>query len=836
MGSKRMNDIEAFLKRAPKPPQMDRTRRRAIWQNIEASLGGEEDHADKRREVGRRDRRLWWLAAGASAAAVVALVLILRPGLPQPQKVERHQPTVLPVFGWVEIARGRCAGTDPQGRERALASGESIHTGDTLSVGPAGGARIRLHDQSEVWLCQGTQIECGSLRSEAKPTLRLLRGELRANITASPGQLFAVETPTALLNVLGTQFNCQAFPHPNPAEAPTMSTKEIVQKAFTVLTVLSGTVQVCGGNGPQTIHATQRSVVGPDTATVAAVPNTEYTRQWLGEPGSRGGPTILYLLPVVPSMLHSLWAMDGQDGEPRHVTDFVGSWARVILRVDGDLALIGVGSLIHTHVGGGIGSAGRPLAEDQVFLVNLKTGAKTHAPHMEDCDPLYLSMSPDRRKLAFVGSRQAGPQPEFGLFVIDIESAQVARMLDGAIKTCPNWSPDSRWLVVSKSEGYVTDHWLVLVDTLAGEVVETGLHGAGAVFAPEGQEIVYSSGLARGGRWYQGVPSTGNLYRASLPSGPARQVTSLTDAGAVLPMFSPDGSFVAYWELRGKEQMFHLLHTETGNDQPVCEGPISPIVWLDAGTSLALTGDTRAPQNEAVVRIVDIVDGRAAVRDVSATRRELPEDMAEAGRQFAARLFVVGEALDAARHAEDMQEVERAQTTWQQISQTFSAFVDEVTGGQAWEALALSELDFAPYLTRFDQERRLSLAERADRVVYARLHGYIPAVLNMYCQKHDALPANPEALARWATEGGSWRINHVRGSDTEIIRHWFIMPGVDPNQVVTSYALVDCDPEQGRWVLQSPRLPSGRMYRAVYRVEKDPRGSFHTREEIQAIE
>lgn len=36
----------------------------------------------------------------------------------------------------------------------------------------------------------------------------------------------------------------------------------------------------------------------------------------------------------------------------------------------------------------------------------------------------------------------------------------------------------------------------------------------------------------------------------------------LQDAGAVLPTFSPDGSFVAYWEVRNKDYTLHLLHAE----------------------------------------------------------------------------------------------------------------------------------------------------------------------------------------------------------------------------------------------------------------------------------
>jgi hypothetical protein len=199
-------------------------------------------------------------------------------------------------------------------------------------------------------------------------------------------------------------------------------------------------------------------------------------------------------------------------------------------------------------------------------------------------------------------------------------------------------------------------------------------------------------------------------------------------------------------------------------------------------------------------------------------------------------LSALGEALDKARHATDTHEVERAQATWWEIKQSFSALTDEVIGGQAWKALVLSELDFAPYLTRFDQESGLSLAERSDRIVHSHLHSYIPVMLNMYYQEHGAFPSGPDALARWAAQGGRWRINHVKGSDTETIRRWFVVPGADPDEVATSYVLVDFDPEENRWVLQSPRLPSGRVYRAVYRVEKDQHGHVHTRDEVETIE
>ncbi|UCG59851.1 MAG: FecR domain-containing protein [Phycisphaerales bacterium] len=846
MCDKQMKDIESLLKQAPDPPRLDHSRREVIWQNIEPALGPEEPRsAAERKATGTPDRRFRWLVWATAAAAVLILALILGRYVILPERPGPEEPAASIAFGEIQIARGRCTVTDPQGREQTVAAGQSVGVGDILSVGPTGGVRVRLHDQSEIWLCEGTQIECSHLRSDPGPTLRLVGGELRADVTASPAQLFAVETPTATLNVLGTQFNCQVFSNLGPKERLTMSTKNIMQRAFTVLTVLSGTVEVCGLNGPQTVHATQRSIVTSSTATVASVRNPQYTQQWLGEPGSRSGPTIPYCLPVALHVLQSLWVYDVEGQQSHHVTDFLGTPPRIVARVAADLALIKVGSLIQSHFGGGMGGSGKALVDDQVLLVNLRTGAKIVAPSLQGCDPLYLSMSPDRRKLAFVGSCGAGQESEQGVFVIDIESAEITKRLAGAIKTRPNWSPDSRWLVVSKAEGYVTDHPLVLIDTLTGEVVETGLKGAGAVFSPDGREIVYSSGFARGGSWYQGIPSTGNLFAAPLAGGPARQITFIKGGGAVLPDFSPDGSFIVYCEHRrekGRPRLtHHLLDAKTRQDQPICEAAISDaITWLDGGTSLAIAANTSAPKDKVAVRIVDIVNGRATVREVSAATGDLPDDLAQAGRQFAERLAVIGEALDTVRRAEDMHELERLVRTWPQIERSLIALADEVANDKdtqgPWQALALTKLDFAPYIAYCSGESGLSLEQRVDRIVERNLNAYIPSVLSFYCKEHSGLPSGLEALARWAPRGGRWQIDHIRGGDAEVIRRWFVVPGADPDQVVTSYTLVDSESGQGRWVIQSPRLPSGRIYKAVYNVERDGRGQFQIRHDVQAVE
>jgi len=106
------------------------------------------------------------------------------------------------------------------------------------------------------------------------------------------------------------------------------------------------------------------------------------------------------------------------DGWPRPRAPSCHGFCRLVAKGHSargwDVALINVGSLIHAHFGGGIGSAGRPLVG-----------------------------SPDR---------DAGQEREFGLFVIDMESTEVTKMLDGApfsktpgqccppsARTAPSW-------------------------------------------------------------------------------------------------------------------------------------------------------------------------------------------------------------------------------------------------------------------------------------------------------------------------------------------------------------------------------------------------------------
>ena len=51
-----------------------------------------------------------------------------------------------------------------------------------------------------------------------------------------------------------------------------------------------------------------------------------------------------------------------------------------------------------------------------------------------------------------------------------------------------------------------------------------------------------------------------------------------------------------------------------------------------------------------------------------------------------------------------------------------------------------------------------------------------------------------------------------------------MIPGDDPDEVATSFRLIESGPEMVRWVVQTPVLPDGRQYLVTYRyIEADNR-------------
>jgi len=843
--------------RTEEPTEMQwRTARRKLMARIELHES-ELESPDRTGDVTGRDvqppsawrwsRRVVWGGAGlAVAASILAAVILPRLGEEQPDGAS------LPAqpFGQVSMARGHCVGIDSHDVQRCLSVGEVVTFGDQLQVGPHGGLYLHLEDATTLWLGPGTELSCVAPRSAETATVRLVRGEIRADVARSDESTFSVETPAATLRVLGTQFHCRVLPALAREEDETMKRlRSALQKAITVVTVLSGSVAVEAGDSEQVLKEGQRTAViaGSTVSAVQDVAKLDYTRKWLGEPGKPESEEILMFVPIRPHLLHALWAVNVESGAARHVSDFVGASPRVVQQIGPDLALINAGSLLLSHFGSQpVGGAGRPFAKNQIMLVNLKSGEKLPMLPLEDCNPLYTEVSPDRRRLAFVGSHDAGSdgKRDIGLFVLDLETFELTRLLEGALMTCPHWAPDSRWLVISKNAGYVNDHQIVLVDTFTGEVVETAIQGAGVHFLPDGQHLIFSGGFARRGSFFEGVPSTGNLFVAAVPKGASEQMTFLTEGGAVQPSISPDGSRVAYWEMSSARRL-HVLDIDTLEDRVVwnADSP-SPVRWIDGGSSLAvIPASKQRPQgwqgvlrgfmaetSAVTVTLVSLTEDAATVRSVQLPEPALSSDQKESALVNADQLLSVFRLYREGVEALDLHQIEAGQQKLRDASARLLAFDatihsagpnESTSQGSAKRATKLAQADLHAYQEVLVQKAEMSVADHIAKIVRENLH-CISSLLFLYCCENGEFPPSIEQLAEWAA-GESWQIDHIR-SGSEQARRLFVIPGDDPDAVTTSFRLIEGEPEESRWVVQTPVLPDGRQYLIIYHyIEADNR-------------
>src|SRR5882672_10481381 len=132
---------------------------------------------------------------------IILLGLLSAPGLASAQAGR-----FLLAVGDVVVARGQA--------EIRAATGTPVQSGDTIRVGPASNAQIRMTDDSIVGLRPGTVfgIDAYEYSGQAEPRsiFSLLKGGFRT-VTGAIGRLhnrerYAVRTPTATIGIRGTHY------------------------------------------------------------------------------------------------------------------------------------------------------------------------------------------------------------------------------------------------------------------------------------------------------------------------------------------------------------------------------------------------------------------------------------------------------------------------------------------------------------------------------------------------------------------------------------------------------------------------------------------------------
>ena len=243
-----------------------------------------------------------------------------------------------------------------------------------------------------------------------------------------------------------------------------------------------------------------------------------------------------------------LWVADVDGAHPRLVWDAPGSL--IVSRptwVDPDTLLV-------QEISGG------------VYAVDLRTST----PRLLAKAGALLAVSADHRRVAIGFDRPDGPH----LSIVEIATGvQVADTIvrpafvfpatpqigpQSGLTGGPHaWSPDGRWLL---GQGFDTDAsdtsgWIYQLDVQTGEIRDLarnlccGLHKPNPVLAPDGSSVVYMN-------YHQATSGEicdfrcGTLWSLDPVTGASRQLTA--EAGSEIgPVFSPDGSWIAFAEYIG---------------------------------------------------------------------------------------------------------------------------------------------------------------------------------------------------------------------------------------------------------------------------------------------
>lgn len=790
--------LEALLSSAPATEKLDPAKRAAIWEALDEHLTDAPE---------RKPARRWRFAMPALAAAV--------------------------LFIMCGIVLYSMQSGEQLGSFVTASGTRSISPGETLSTGVNDTARLQFADGSKLFVCAGTELTVMGPRGP-KPVLRLAKGELRADIARDPGRPFLIDTPEARLRVLGTKFSCRVLPSISFTEDINMKAlRDTLHKAMLIVSVFSGSVAVSTGATEQVVNTGQRVVVAANTASTENMANTDFTRD-IAERTATPNAEAAVFQPIRQNLMSSLWAVDIATGQPRHITDFIG-WPRPMAQFPTGLAFVEVNGVIFSHKGNGpISGSGRPIVNDRIVLVDLVTGRKLPMTPLNDYRPIYIDLSPDCRKLAFVGMTRMDDDEDWskadsGIYIMDLETFKVDRLLKGNLKTCPHWSPDSRWLAVSRGEDYNTSHAITLIDTATRNVMNTNLQGVGITFSPDGKTMAYTAGFKRSGGWMAGVPSSGNLFIADFPSGTARQLTNLPNGGAIFPAYSPDGSRIAWWEAAGTSSKLHVIDAATGDDQYVTDGnPFGQTRWLDAHKRLYLSDVKKEKQ---FVKLVDLSGGTPKVTEIAP---DLPkESTAVLGEQKAQadELYKVFVVYAEAIKAQDLHQFESAQARFAEARDMMKKISDASDASKN----GAGPQDLAPYVETFAKEAARNPAERTERIVRDNLKQYISTIIGEYYDKYHTLPTAQKSddpavptfdEVAMGKAGLRFQINHIKSSDTQRVRRVFVIPGEDSDKVATSYKVVKRDPKAGVMVLETPPLAGGKRLQATYTLTKQGNYSY----------
>ena len=264
--------------------------------------------------------------------------------------------------------------------------------------------------------------------------------------------------------------------------------------------------------------------------------------------------------------------------EPERALTFTtdeGSWLSLDVSPDGQTIVFELlGDLYTVPLTGG---AATPLTSGMAF----------------DTQPRY---SPDGARLLFISDRSGSNN----LWMIDFAEEDTVQLTKGKTTRyeSPEWAPDGKYIVVSKSDGRFgpTKLWMMHVDGGSGTGLikePQSLRTLGAAFTPDGRHIWFAR---RTGTWqYNAIFPQYQLAVYDRETGETYTRTSRYGS-AFRPTLSPDGQWLVYGTRYEAETGLRLRDLATGQEHwlayPVQRDDQESVASRDVLPGMSFTPDS----------------------------------------------------------------------------------------------------------------------------------------------------------------------------------------------------------------------------------------------------